>query len=535
MIRLFFTLLLILSYVSAFGQTLKDDFEGDSTIDTWYADDCLMDTSYSNPFIDEDNNSAKVLRYEDTGGQYANIGFNTTSAINITDGAIFSLKIYVPSDGITGNQPNQISLKLQNGNLAEPWSTQSEIIKPIVLDEWQEVTFDFINDTYINLNPNSPSPNQRSDFNRVVIQLNGEDNNDKVIGYIDDFYFESEVLDEPNDPIYDVLVWSDEFDVDGSLDDSKWHHQTLLPDGDSWFNDEIQHYTDRIENSYVENGVMHLVAKKETFTDQGVTKDFTSARLNSKFAFTYGRVEVKAKLPTGVGTWPAIWMLGKNISEKGGYWYDQYGDTPWPYCGEIDIMEHWGHNQNFVQSAMHTPSSYGGTVNHGGQEIPTVSTQFHVYALDWYPDRMVFSVDDVVHYTYQPGVRDADTWPFDNDQYLLLNVAIQPRIEDSFTESAMEIEYVRIYQDAATSTQRFETEQLLEVSSNPKNSTARIISSNEGVGSDIYIYNIHGHLIKKSSIISTETIIDMSGWNKGVYVLKHNGAGSGQNYKIINN
>ena len=174
------------------------------------------------------------------------------------------------------------------------------------------------------------------------------------------------------------LVWADEFNTDGSIDQEKWFHQTQLPNGYSWYNNELQHYTDEIENTYVSNGTLKIVAIKENYTDQGHTKQYTSARLNSKFAFTYGKVEVRAKLPTGQGTWPAIWTLGKNITEPGAYWFNQgFGTTGWPSCGEIDIMEHWGSNQNYVQSATHTPSSYGGTVNHGGQVLPTASTQFH--------------------------------------------------------------------------------------------------------------------------------------------------------------
>ncbi len=247
-----------------------------------------------------------------------------------------------------------------------------------------------------------------------------------------------------------VLLWSDEFDTDGAIDDGKWFHQTQIPAGGSWYNSEVQHYTNRIDNSYVSNGVLSIVAKKEDFTDQGYNKQYTSARLNSKYAFQYGRVEVRAKLPIGVGTWPAIWMLGKNITEAGGYWTDTYGTTPWPNCGEIDIMEHWGSNQNYISSAMHTPSSYGGTINHDGQTIPTASSEFHVYELDWNADRMVFSVDGVTHYTYNPTVKDASTWPFDAPQYFLLNVAIQPSISSSFTQSAMDIDYVRVYEATPT-------------------------------------------------------------------------------------
>ena len=135
------------------------------------------------------------------------------------------------------------------------------------------------------------------------------------------------------------LVWSDEFDGYGLVNGVNWFHQTQLPNGISWYNSELQHYTNSATNSFRKNGILNIVAKRETFTDQGQTKQFTSARLNSKFAFKYGRVEVRAKLPTGAGTWPAIWMLGKNIIEPGAYWTNNYGTINWPACGEIDIME----------------------------------------------------------------------------------------------------------------------------------------------------------------------------------------------------
>ena len=156
------------------------------------------------------------------------------------------------------------------------------------------------------------------------------------------------------------------------IDSTKWFHETLLPDGRSWHNKEQQHYTNRIENAYISNGTLKIKALKETFEDQGVVKGYTSARLNSKFAFTYGRVEVRAKMPTGKGTWPAIWMLSKNISGHGNYFRSLgFGGLSWPDCGEIDIVEHWGSNQNYAQSAIHTRSRHGNTVNLGGQHLPT--------------------------------------------------------------------------------------------------------------------------------------------------------------------
>tara|TARA_B110000879_G_scaffold126010_1_gene166241 strand:+ start:842 stop:1693 length:852 start_codon:yes stop_codon:yes gene_type:complete len=231
---------------------------------------------------------------------------------------------------------------------------------------------------------------------------------------------------------------------------SKWFHQTQLPNGHSWFNNEQQHYTNRITNAYVSDGTLKIVAKKETFTDQGQTKQYTSARLNSKLAFKYGRVEVRAKLPAGPGTWPAIWTLGKNIKEVGAYWQTQgYGTTSWPSCGEIDIMEHWGSRPNFVQSAMHTKSSSGDTVNKGGQTIATAATEFHIYTMDWSAESIVFSVDNKVHYRYHPIIKNSRTWPFDKEQYLILNLAIASDIYRSFNGAEMEIDYVRVYAEGA--------------------------------------------------------------------------------------
>jgi len=258
-----------------------------------------------------------------------------------------------------------------------------------------------------------------------------------------------------DDLVYDHLVWSDEFDstVKNPVNSDNWYHQTQLPFGGNWHNGEIQHYTDRLENSFLENGYLNIVAIKEDFTDQEHTKSYTSARLNSKFAFTYGRIDVRAKLPVEAGTWPAIWMLGKNANEKGSYWQPNFGTTGWPACGEIDIMEHGifpTEPVNFVQSAIHTTSSFGNTINKGGIIASDVKNNFHVYSLNWSPDQLTFLIDNVIYYTYKPDVKNAKTWPFDSDLYILLNVAMggtAGAIDSSFSQSSMVIDYVRIYQD----------------------------------------------------------------------------------------
>jgi len=250
-----------------------------------------------------------------------------------------------------------------------------------------------------------------------------------------------------------TLVWSDEFSGTGPISSDLWFHQTQLPAGGSWFNNEQQHYTNRIENSSVANGFLKIVAKKESFTNQGFTKQYTSARLNSKFAFTYGRVDARAKLPTGAGTWPAIWMLGKNINEPGGFFSSQFGTTNWPATGEIDIMEHWGNNPNVIHGSIHTTSSSGSTINTKTINVSQVSTTFHIYSIIWDEEKIQFLVDDVPFYTYNPTIKNASTWPFDKPQYLLLNIAmggVGGAIDPAFTQSSMEIDYVRVYQKGVT-------------------------------------------------------------------------------------
>ncbi|MET7028181.1 glycoside hydrolase family 16 protein [Sediminicola luteus] len=235
------------------------------------------------------------------------------------------------------------------------------------------------------------------------------------------------------------LVWADEFDSDGAVLTSNWFSEEVPPENGSWYNGEQQHYTSRTDNAYVSNGTLKIVAKKENYTAYNSTKNYTSARLNSKFTFTYGRIEVRAKLPGGGGTWPAIWTLGSDITTVG-----------WPSCGEIDIMEHVGNNVGEVSSAIHTPSSFGNTVNKGIIEIPDTTTEFHVYAVDWTADKMDFYVDDTLFYTYNPASKNSDTWPFNKDQFILLNIAmggtLGGTINPNFTEDTMEIDYVRVYQ-----------------------------------------------------------------------------------------
>jgi len=430
------------------GQSLPavgDSFEGNGTINTWYADQCTLQRPFTNPNPNAVNPSANVLRYHDQGGQYANVRFDIPGNFPLNIHSRFRLKIYIPSNGTTGNQTPRISLKLQNNGSATPWSTQCEIIQPLGLNQWQEVQFDFRRDPWINLNPNSGSPLNRNDFNRVVLQINGENNNDQVLAYLDDFVYDT--LGYTNTS--NTLVWSDEFEANGPIDTNKWFAQTLLPNGTSWYNNEIQHYTNQPRNAYVKDGTLNLVVRREQFTQQGITKAFTSARLNSKFSFRYGRIECRARIPMSAGTWPAIWMLGRNVQEPGAYWEQQgYASSGWPACGEIDIMEHWGSNPEFIHSSIHTPSSFGATIHTATRRIPGAGQQFQIYSLDWQPNRLTFSINGQTLYTYQPNPRNSSNWPFDAPQYLLFNVAMLNGSASQFQADSLQIDYIRIYQDS---------------------------------------------------------------------------------------
>ena len=513
---------LVFSFSTFAQQAVTDDFEGNGTITTWFADQSIMELGFINPFQNSSNNSSGVMKYEDTGQSFANVGFDIDDTFDLTTNHTFTLKIYVLSSEITGSENNQVSLKLQNGNLNQPFTTQTEIIRNIVLDQWQEITFDFSDSNqYINYSLSSGAPVNRTDFNRVLIQVNGENNSSKVVAYIDDFAYDGTIASS-NNPVYDQLVWSDEFEGSGPIDSQKWYHQTLFPDQNlgSWFNNEIQHYTNRIDNSYRDNGVLKIVAKKENYTDQGVTKSYTSARLNSKFAFTYGKVEIRAKMPTGVGTFPALWTLGKNVNEYGGYWTSQSGEkVTWPACGEIDIIEHWGDNQDFVQSALHTPSSYANTVNKGGRTIVGASTQFHVYSMEWTEEKIIFKVDNIIHYTYNPAIKNDQTWPFDKDQYLLLNVAMLQDVQ-GFTESAMEVDYVRVYQQSTLSTKDFENEKQIAFYPNPVENQLNIKISPEYMGATIAVFNMLGKKIGVFKMNNDLKSIDFSDYSRGIYIVK---------------
>lgn len=235
------------------------------------------------------------------------------------------------------------------------------------------------------------------------------------------------------------LVWADEFDVPGLPDTSRWAYDTER-NRLGWWNNERQYYADsRAENAVVQGGRLLITARLEelrTASDWGGQR-YTSARLftRGKASWTYGYFEVRAKMPCGVGTWPAIWMLG-----TGGVWPDD---------GEIDIMEQVGSNPTRIFGTAHSAIN-GGPGNSGSTQVADACTAFHDYQVHWTAQELAFAVDGVVYHRYRnPGTGRA-AWPFDAPQYLLLNIAIGGTlggaVDDRIFPVTLEIEHVRIWQ-----------------------------------------------------------------------------------------
>ncbi len=250
------------------------------------------------------------------------------------------------------------------------------------------------------------------------------------------------------------LVWNDEFDGD-AIDDQKWNKLLWRP---GWVNNELQAYTDRDTNLFVQDDNLVIRALIEPgffgtdYTGTTYTADYTSGRLNTagKGEWTYGRFDTRAKLPKGIGSWPAIWMLGSNISTVG-----------WPHCGEIDIMEHVGFDEGNIHASIHTTdyNHVNGTQKSGQVIIPTATDSFHVYSLEWDSTYIRYLVDDEPYFfIYNDSNGDEDKWPFNKPQYIILNLAVggdwggAEGIDPSVFPMEMKVDYVRVFEKSENST-----------------------------------------------------------------------------------
>jgi beta-glucanase (GH16 family) len=242
------------------------------------------------------------------------------------------------------------------------------------------------------------------------------------------------------------LVWQDEFnEKNGSpVNAKKWTHEV---GGGGWGNHELEYYTNRIENSYQADGLLVIKAIKESYSGtNGVTREYTSARLSTKKTFTakYGKFEARIKIPRGQGIWPAFWMLGADIDK-----------THWPNCGEIDIMENIGKEPATIHGTIHGPGYLGKGGLTASYLLPnrkTFADSFHTFAVEWEPNVIRFYCNNILYKTVTPADLPSGTsWVYDHPFFILLNVAVggdwpgSPDATTSFPQE-MRVDYVRVFQ-----------------------------------------------------------------------------------------
>lgn len=234
------------------------------------------------------------------------------------------------------------------------------------------------------------------------------------------------------------LSWSEEFNYNGLPDTTKWSFEV---GGHGWGNNELQYYTRAsINNAEVSNGSLKIKALRQKIGN----REYTSARLVSKGKadFTYGKIEIMAKLPAGRGLWPAIWMLGTNIKTVG-----------WPECGEIDIMEHVGFEKDSVLGTIHTKAYNHIKGTQKGKKIFIANPYdtYHLYSIEWTPERVDFFLDNNLYYHVQNEHKTTAEWPFDSPFFLLMNIAVggnlggKQGVDTTVFPAAMEVDYIRVY------------------------------------------------------------------------------------------
>lgn len=439
-------------------------------------------------------------------GQLVNAGVPWEGAfIDLPAPALLDTQKIIQLDFYNPGGTQQVLLKLEQGQNGDV-----EVTQTVQAAGWTNLQFDF---SQASIPGGGGTVNASGTYSKMVIFVNGPQSQAGTYA-VDDIQYSN--ITYSLDVIYNQLVWADEFNGQGAVDTAEWFSEVVPPNAWGWFNGESQHYTDRLDNAYQGNGHLTIVAKKETFSAYGLTLDYTSARLNSNFSFTYGRVDVRAKLPRGDGTWPAIWMLGTSIGNN-----IHPTTIPWPACGEIDIMEHWGNDQDRIHGSIHTTSSHGATVNTGSRFMPFVSDSFHVYSMNWSPNQIAFMIDDEIYYVYDPQVKNAATWPFDDPQFILLNVAMGSSfytIDPNFVQSEMEVDYVRVYQQSGMGQSEEGLVKSVRVFPQPASDFIQVDGQSI---TDFEIVDMKGQTVKKLDLKGqSRPVIDVSDLATGVYVWK---------------
>lgn len=321
------------------------------------------------------------------------------------------------------------------------------------------------------------------------------------------------------------MVWSDEFNADSTkLNAANWNFEV---GGGGWGNQELEYYTNRTDNARVENGLLVIEAKKETFSLNGVSRDYTSARITTKTKAStlYGKVEARINLPKGKGTWPAFWMMPE-VNTYGG----------WPRSGEIDVMEHIGSDPKMISFATHTKDKNGTLGNNWFNRIypDSVEGKFHTYGIEWDPEFIKFYFDGIKQVTLWHNLTETWTsWPFDKNFYIILNLAIGGKMGGAVQDAIfnvpvkMLVDYVRIYK----ATTAIKTNKIDETNVFPTSFT-----NNINVKSDEPAFVVISDLMGRKQLADSFSglkIVDTSALSPGVYLISIKQKYKTTTYKVV--
>ena len=499
---------LILSLTTTVNsQTLPIDFE---TTTSWFAFDGASFATVSNPYVNSENQSDNVGRMtKGTSRNWAGAYLTLGSSMDLLNNDTFSIKVR------SSKSNTRLLLKVENSsNTSINYEREVTMTK---YNEWETLTFDY-----------SQIPNENYDRIVLIFDLGVTGNGSSSFTYyVDDISLYS--LDGPPEPCdsnltgnipsgsnYE-LVWADEFNEDGELCYENWTYD-LGTGSQGWGNFEAQSYTNNSENVRKENGILKITAIKSG-------NSYTSARIKTKnlFDFTYGRIEIRAKLPSTAGTWPAVWLLGSNINE-----------VSWPQCGEIDIIEQFSNKQENISTAhwySDGNAQYGLSVNNS-----TLTSSFNTYRLDWTPTSLTTYLNDSQYWVMSTN----NTMPFFDNFFLIANLALggnkgAGNIDPNFTQDSLEIDYIRVYQNSSGSV----------LSSKTINGDDNFINYYNSNGEwqfkslsyeiyDIFIYDISGKLIDKRNVGGKTVKINSKNLQNGLHFIRLRGDFGFQVIKILN-
>ena len=473
-----------------------DDVNPNSIFYSWDNDSQFQ--KVSNPFPDDVNNSSKVAKFTHGNNNWSPLGavFVPNTPINFQTHPIVLIKVW-------SDKEIEVTCKLEKDPWNETFVERKYTLSSTQTNSWTQLRFDFTGESV-------------STINKINLYLDGE----KTFSSQGSVYYFDDIVKSYDDTISNnpcvggatgnlalstdyTLVWADEFNDDGAPCHENWTYD-LGTGNNGWGNWEAQSYTRSANNVVIEDGTLKVIALKNG-------DSYTSSRLKSinLFDFTYGRVEVRAKLPATAGTWPAVWLLGSNVNE-----------VSWPECGEIDIIEQFS-DKNINMSTAHWDNN-GNNASYGEDVYnSSLTSEFHTYRLDWTTTSLKAYLDGAAYWTMGTGT----SMPFNLDFHLIINLALggdkgAGPIDPNFTSDVLEIDWIRVYQNQTGSNSldlnEWNQSELVYYAYPIQNSWS--ISSTTDRIEEVRMFSISGQEVFQSKPLSNQVKIQSFNLSKGVYL-----------------